>query len=438
MGTRKWFKDSKEEICWILYDVGNSAFTLLASIVLPIYFNYLVTSAGLSDERATSMWAYAASAVTLVTAFLSPILGNLADYKGFKRPLFFFSALIGILFLCSLSIPMPWLIFLILYVFSKIFYSVSLVFYDGMINDITTFDRVDMISSKGYAFGYIGSVVPFIISIVIIQFSPLDYSISMPIAFFLNAAWWLGFTIPLAKTYKQKTYSESRPRSAKKRVSEVFALFTEKMDNKKGILLFLLSFFFYIDGVYTVIDMATSFGTSVGIDTMHLLLALLVTQFVAFPAALIFGKLAKKIRNDNLILISIIAYLGVSIFAIFLKDAWQFWVLAVVVGLFQGGVQALSRSYFAKIIPVNKSGYLFGIMDIFGKGASFTGTLLVGLVTDLTNNVNLGVIPISCLFVVGLVLFVLARNENNNYLTRQEETIASVEAASSVDSSASN
>lgn len=415
-------KMTKTELAWILYDVGNSAFTLLASAILPIYFNYLVTSAGMSDEMATAIWGYAASGVTICVAILGPILGSCTDLRGLKRPFFFFSAIMGVLCCAAMGIPLPWVAFLALFVITKIAYSVSLVFYDAMLPDVTQPSRVDDISAKGYAWGYIGSCIPFIISIVIINFTPLSVSVSMPIAFVLNGAWWLAFTIPLTKRYRQTHYVERTPHAVRDNFKRVFSLFSKKsaMPNKKGILLFLIAFFFYIDGVYTIIDMATSFGTALGFDTTSLLLALLVTQFVAFPAAIAFGKLAPKVHNDVLILISIIAYTGIALFAVFMTAVWQFWMLAVAVGLFQGGIQALSRSYFTKIIPAEQSGTLFGFLDIFAKGAAFIGTLLVGIVTQATNSVNLGALPIVCLFIVGIAVFLVASKVNRPYLRRAE------------------
>ncbi len=415
-------KMTKTELAWILYDVGNSAFTLLASAILPIYFNYLVTSAGMSDEMATAIWGYAASGVTICVAILGPILGSCTDLRGLKRPFFFFSAIMGVLCCAAMGIPLPWVAFLALFVITKIAYSVSLVFYDAMLPDVTQPSRVDDISAKGYAWGYIGSCIPFIISIVIINFTPLSVSVSMPIAFVLNGAWWLAFTIPLTKRYRQTHYVERTPHAVRDNFKRVFSLFSKKsaIPNKKGILLFLIAFFFYIDGVYTIIDMATSFGTALGFDTTSLLLALLVTQFVAFPAAIAFGKLAPKVHNDVLILISIIAYTGIALFAVFMTAVWQFWMLAVAVGLFQGGIQALSRSYFTKIIPAEQSGTLFGFLDIFAKGAAFIGTLLVGIVTQATNSVNLGALPIVCLFIVGIAVFLVASKVNRPYLRRAE------------------
>lgn len=414
---RHFFKDTPLEWKWMLYDVGNSAFTLLASVILPIYFSALAGQSGVDATDASTIWSFTASAITLTLAVLSPILGTFSDYRGFKRPLFFLTAILGILGCFLFAVPMPYIAFLIVFVFAKIFYSVSLVFYDSMLSDVTSLEKADDISSKGYAFGYIGSCIPFLISILLIVVLPLDASISMPIAFAINALWWLGFTIPLALSYKQKHYVEREKHALRNNFSRLFHVLGKKkaIPNRKGIVLFLLAFFFYIDGVYSIIDMATSFGTALGFDQTQLILALLVTQVVAFPAAIAYGKLAKKIPSDILIFLGILAYTAIGLFAIFLTQVWQFWILAVGVGLFQGGVQSLSRSYFSKIIPAEESGCLFGILDIFGKGASFVGTMLFGIVTHFTDNVNLGVIPIASLFVFGILFFVLAAKENRRF-----------------------
>jgi len=177
---------------------------------------------------------------------------------------------------------------------------------------------------------------------------------------------------------------------------------------EKKAFLFLLAFFFYIDGVYTIIDMATAYGSALGLDSTGLLLALLVTQIVAFPFAILFGRLAKKHPTEKLISICIMAYFGIAVFAVFLQSQWQFWTLAVMVGMFQGGIQALSRSYFTRIIPAEQSGEYFGLLDICGKGAAFLGTTIVSTVTKLTNNMSLGVGMIAVLFIIGFILFRMA------------------------------
>ena len=416
--------ERKREWSWILYDVGNSALTLLISAIMPIYFNsYLAANAGIGETTAGSYWGFATAIVTICVAVLSPIFGTLSDFKGYKRPIFLFFAVMGVIGCAALGIPMPWLVFLIVFVITKIFYSGSLVFYDAMLVDMASPTRMDIVSSKGYAWGYIGSCIPFIISILIVNFSPLETAVSMPIATVINAVWLIGFTIPLMKNYKQTHFVPRTPHAIRDNFRRLFSVFSKKsaIPNKKGIIIFLIAFFLYIDGVYTVIDMATTFGTALEFDSTQLVLALLLTQFIAFPAAIVMGKLADKVRIELLILISIVAYTGIALFAVFMNAVWQFWVLAVAVGLFQGGVQALSRSYFAKIIPADQSGCLFGILDIFGKGASFLGTLLSSIIMNTTGSANLAAIPIACLLAAGVAVFLIAAKVNRPYLIQKAQ-----------------
>ena len=347
----------------------------------------------------------------------------MSDVSGRKRPIFLFFAIAGVVSCAAMGIPMPWLAFLVVTVLTRVLYSASLVFYDAMLVDVTTPARTDIVSAKGYAFGYIGSCIPFLASIAVVLFSGLEATLAMAVALLINAVWWLAFTLPLAKTYRQKHFLPRTRHAVRDNFRRLFSVFSKQSDvpNKKGILLFLAAFFLYIDGVYTIIEMATTFGTVLQFDNTQLILALLLTQIVAFPAAILMGRLAKKVRNDTLILVSIAAYTGVALFAVFMTAVWQFWVLACVVGLFQGGVQALSRSYFAKIIPPEQSGCLFGILDIFGKGASIIGTLLTSVVMDATNSANLAVIPIVCLFAAGLAVFAAAAKVNRPFLQERED-----------------
>lgn len=400
-------KLTKLEFKWICYDMGNSAFILLVATILPIYFNYLSSSQGVAEHNYLSYWSYAASLSTLIVALAGPILGTLADYKNHKKKIFLTTALLGALALACFWIPSSWFAFLVLFIAAKVAYSLSLIVYDSMLTDITTEERMDAVSSKGYAWGYIGSVVPFIISLVfVLMYDKMGMTLktAMMIAFILNAAWWIAFTLPLAKSYKQKYYIEPEAHP----VIDTFSRLKDtlmKAKEQKKVFLFLLAFFFYIDGVYTIIDMATAYGTSLGLNTTGLLLALLLTQIVAFPASLTFAVLSKTKNTASLIKVAIIAYFLIALFAVQLDKQWEFWVLAVAVGCFQGGIQALSRSYFAKIIPENASGEYFGLFDICGKGASFLGTMLIGVVTQITGKQNLGVAAISIMFVVGYLIF---------------------------------
>ena len=397
-------KLTRLEKFWILYDVGNSAFTLLVSTIIPIYFNYLAELAGISEVDYLAYWGYAASLSTLLVAIIGPVLGTIADTEGYKKPLFVISMMVGVLGCAAMSIPRSWVLFLAVFVVAKVGYSASLIFYDAMLNDVTTKDRMARVSAQGYAWGYIGSCIPFIISLVIVLYSGWDMGIAMGAAFVLNGAWWLLVSLPLLKTYRQTHYEKKRERPVRESFLRLYETFRNVKENKK-VLLFLVAFFFYIDGVYTVIEMATAFGSALGFDSTVLLLALLVTQIVAFPFALLFGWLSKRVENGKLIRICILAYTGIALFAIQLDKHWEFWLLAVCVGMFQGGIQALSRSYFARIIPAERSGECFGLYDIFGKGASFMGTTLVGVIAQASGSLNAGVSVIAVLFVIGFLLF---------------------------------
>ena len=400
-------KLTKLEFKWICYDMGNSAFILLVATILPIYFNYLSSSQGVAEHNYLSYWSYAASISTLIVALAGPILGTLADYKDHKKKIFLTTAMLGALALACFWIPSSWFAFLVLFIAAKVAYSLSLIVYDSMLTDITTEERMDAVSSKGYAWGYIGSVVPFIISLVfVLMYDKMGMTLktAMMIAFILNAVWWIAFTLPLVKSYKQKYYIEPEAHPA----LDTFARLKDtlmKAKEQKKVFLFLFAFFFYIDGVYTIIDMATAYGTSLGLNTTGLLLALLLTQIVAFPASLTFAVLSKTKDTASLIKVAIIAYFLIALFAVQLDKQWEFWILAVAVGCFQGGIQALSRSYFAKIIPENASGEYFGLFDICGKGASFLGTMLIGVVTQITGKQNLGVAALSIMFVIGYLIF---------------------------------
>lgn len=409
------FKMTKQEKNWVLYDVGNSAFTLLITTILPIYFNYLAGEAGLASELYMAYWGYAASIVTLVVALTGPVIGTIADTKGYKKPIFLGALAIGVIGCVGLGFTKNWLIFLIVFIIAKIGYSGSLIFYDSMLADVTDEERMDRVSSSGYAWGYIGSCIPFAVSLVIVLGADaigLTMPVAMMIAFLITAVWWVLMTVPLMKEYQQKYYVEKKDHAIAESFRRLGRTFKNIKKEKKAFL-FLLAFFFYIDGVYTIIDMATAYGSALGLDSTGLLLALLVTQIVAFPFAILFGRLAQKFAVDKLITVCIGAYFLIAVYAMFLQSQVQFWILAVCVGMFQGGIQALSRSYFTKIIPTEQSGEFFGFMDICGKGAAFMGTTLMSTVTLLTGKENLGVGAIAVLFLIGMVLFRITVKEVN-------------------------
>lgn len=387
--------------------MGNSAFTLLISTIIPIYFNDLAGRAGISEVDYLAYWGYAASLATAIVAVIGPVLGTIADTQNYKKPIFTVSMMLGVLGCAALSLPTTWIVFLAVFVLARVGYSASLIFYDSMLVDVTDNNRMDVVSSHGYAWGYIGSCVPFVLSLGIVLFADslgLTLRAAMAIAFCLNAAWWALMSLPFLRSYRQ-THFAARPERPVRESFRRLGRTLRDIRGQKHIFLYLLAFFFFIDGVYTIIEMATAYGSALGLDSQGLLLALLLTQIVAFPCALLFGKFSKRFEAARLIKICIAAYTAIALFAIQLDRQWEFWFLAVMVGMFQGAIQALSRSYFARIIPPEKSGEYFGIYDICGKGASFMGTMLVGAVAQLTGVANAGVGAIAVLFVIGFLLF---------------------------------
>lgn len=405
-------KLNKLEKYWVMYDVGNSAFALLVSTIIPIYFKNMATQNGISAADSTAYLSYAISISTLIVAILGPVLGTVADGKNRKKPLFTLFMMVGVIGCAALALPKSAMLFLVVFVITKVGFSGSLIFYDSMLVDVTTDERMDDVSSQGYAWGYIGSCVPFIASLALIfgaDYIGISGTMATAIAFVINALWWAVVTIPLLKNYKQNYYVKTRTSGVTETVKRLGSVCGEIKNNKK-VFLFLVAFFFYIDGVYTIIEMATSYGKDVGISDTSLLLALLLTQIVAFPCAIIFGRLAQKFDTARLIAVCIGAYFLVAVYALWLDAAWKFWMMATFVGVFQGAIQALSRSYYARIIPKEKSSEYFGIFDIFGKGASFMGTMLMGISTQIFHTSKAGVIVIAAMFVIGFVVFKLQAN----------------------------
>ena len=419
------FKLTALEKSWILYDIGNSAFILMVSTLIPIFFNSLAGAAGVDEDLYLSYWGYAGSLATVLVAIIGPVCGALADRK-LKKPIFLLCVAVGAVGCGMLGFVSHWLVFLGVFVLARVGYSSSIVFYDSMLTEVTTGERMDKISSMGYAYGYIGSVIPFVLCLVLVLMPDamgLTMGTAMILAFAIIALWWILCTLPLLRHYRQTAFVEA----AGNPVSATFRQLGNTLKSvrkEKHIFLYLLAFFFFIDGVYTIIDMATAYGTALGLDTTGLLLALLWTQVVAFPCAIAFGRFSARYDTGMLIKVCIIAYTCINIFVIFLGAQWQFWVLATLVGMFQGGIQALSRSYLGKIIPAERSGEFYGLMDIFGKGASFVGMTMVSLVSQLTagmtvqvfglelQNENIAVGSLILMFVAGYVLFCKADKLN--------------------------
>lgn len=401
-------KMTKQEKSWVLYDVGNSAFVLLSSALIPVYFKSIAEP----GSSVVVAWGYAETVASLILALLMPILGSLADYKGNKKKFFMATVIIGVICCALLGFPSQALPFLILYVVAAVMLNGSMVFYDAFLVDAAeSDDRLDMVSSHGYAWGYIGSCLPFITSLVIVLFGSnfgIDMSTGMKIAFLITAVWWFVFSLPLMRNVHQVNYKEDGGTGIKLGgVMRGLITTLKSIAKDKRLLFFVIAYFFYIDGVHTIIKMSTSYGTDLGIDATQLVLALLMTQFVAFPSAIAYGKLAGKFGTRKMLCIAVFAYLCITLFAAFLlRSALEFWILAFAVGLFQGGVQALSRSEFGKLIPKEHANEYYGFFDIFGKYAAILGTFLMSVFTQVTGNASLGVLSIAVLFIMGIVFLV--------------------------------
>lgn len=404
---------------WVLYDVANSAYILLLTSLIPIYFHDIAADGGLAETEYLSIWAAAVTLVTVVMLFIGPALGSLSDRKGWRRPIFIVVVLIGVFSCMVLGLPKWWIVFLIIFIIGRIAYNASLVIYDGMLIDVAKDEEMDDLSSKGYALGYIGSCIPFAICMVVVLLS--DFMDSFPTimtfydavawALVITAIWWLLFSLPLFKNYQQTHFNNARNKTAREHLHYVAGTIKDISKNK-AMWLFLIAFLFYIDGVNTIIEMATAYGESMNLTSVHLLGALLVMQVVAFPMTLVMNKAAYKYGTHRVIIFSIFGYICISVYALFLDSVVGFYILAVCVGFFQGTIQALSRSYFGKMVPKEKTGEYFGIMDVFGKGSTIIGTASISVFTALTGSIKTVPIVLLTVFILGFILFMLSVKEH--------------------------
>jgi len=343
---------------------------------------------------------------------VGPIIGSYSDRKGWRKPIFVAVVLTGALSCLALGIPKWWVAFLLIFVVAKIALNASLVVSDSMLNDITTPDRMDEISSKGYAAGYIGSCIPFIACLVVVVMSDFmesgpgyfSFPTAISISLMITAVWWVVMSLPLFRNYEQKYYNEAEMETLKEKLT-YFLESVKEISKNKAMALFLIAFFFYIDGVNTIIEVSVAYGEALNLDSVGLLGALLVTQVVAFPSTLLMSKLSYRIGTHRAIYICIAGYIAVSVFAIFLSTTTQFFIMAIIVGFFQGAIQALSRAYFGRMVPKEKTGEYFGIMDIFGKGATIIGTAAIAVFTSIFDNIRMVAPILLIMFVIGFLFF---------------------------------
>lgn len=396
---------TKEEKAWMLYDWANSAFSaIVAAIILPVFFKTVAEGNGVSAVNATAYWGYATSCGTLICAVLAPFLGTLGDFKGMKKKLFTAFMLLGVISTFLLAATNSWQALLAFYILGTIGFSGSCIYYDSFLLDVTDASRMDRVSSVGYGLGYIGgSTIPLIISLGLIQFGDrigIPTVAATKFSFILTAAWWLVFTVPMLRYVRQRHAIEPERHIIAQSMRSMSHTLSMIVRNR-SILFFLIAYFFYIDGVGTIIHMATVFGASCGLDSMDMMVILLVVQIVAFPFAILYGKLAGRFGPRKLILFGIATYIVVCMLGYNLKEMKDFLMLAVLVGTAQGGIQALSRSFYGKLVPAEQASEYFGFFDVFGKFSAVIGPALFGLTAQITGVTNYGALAVMLMFIIG-------------------------------------
>lgn len=384
---------TKQEISWMMYDWANSAHSVIVVTLLPIFFDS-VASYTADSVSSMSTWGYATSIAMAIVAIAAPFLGVFGDIRGMRKRLFAGFVILGVAAVALMAFT-PLMDFtsstaaagrvagliLALYIISVIGFDASAIYYDAFLTDITTPERMDRVSTMGYGLGYIGgSTIPLVIFLVM-NLVGVPMLTCLAVIFALTAVWWLVFSLPLLKNCRQTSGKPYEKGDVGRSIRGVGATIKEIIDNKP-MLVYILAYFFYIDGVHTVISMATTYGTNLGLDSTGMMVALLLVQVLGLPFCLLYIRLSAKFGARFMVGVGICVYMFICIFAFFMRDLWQFWVLAVLCATSQGGIQALSRSMFGKLIPdKDRSGEFFGFFDIFGKFSSIMGPALVGVVS---------------------------------------------------------
>lgn len=391
MGLLKGY--TKQEISWMMYDWANSAHSVIVVTLLPIFFDS-VASYTADSVSSMSTWGYATSIAMAIVAIAAPFLGVFGDIRGMRKRLFAGFVILGVAAVALMAFT-PLMDFtsstaaagrvagliLALYIISVIGFDASAIYYDAFLTDITTPERMDRVSTMGYGLGYIGgSTIPLVIFLVM-NLVGVPMLTCLAVIFALTAVWWLVFSLPLLKNCRQTSGKPYEKGDVGRSIRGVGATIKEIIDNKP-MLVYILAYFFYIDGVHTVISMATTYGTNLGLDSTGMMVALLLVQVLGLPFCLLYIRLSAKFGARVMVGVGICVYMFICVFAFFMRDLWQFWVLAVLCATSQGGIQALSRSMFGKLIPdKDRSGEFFGFFDIFGKFSSIMGPALVGVVS---------------------------------------------------------
>jgi len=393
---------------WVMYDWANSAFaTTIMAAVLPVYYHKIATGGGLTGTKATAYWAYTAFVALLIVAVLSPILGAIADQRGGKKRFLTVFALLGILGTALLYFVYTgdWLKASLFYILGNVGFAGANVFYDSLLPHIATEDEVDLVSTWGYAAGYLGGGLLLAVNLAMIMLAPEGQAGFMTrLSFLTVAVWWLLFTIPLWKWVPEPPHV-TRPEleginpvvAGFRQLAETFA----HIRHYRELFKFLIAFWLYNDGISTIIKMATIYGAEIGIGDTDLIGTLLMVQFVGIPFSIAFGYLAKRIGAKRGIYLAILVYILISVGGYFMSQGWHFWLLGAAVAMVQGGSQALSRSLFSRLTPRSKSSEFFGFFSVSAKFAGLVGPLLFGVLSDQFENSRLSILALVVFFVAG-------------------------------------
>jgi UMF1 family MFS transporter len=412
-------QDSKRSIvAWALYDWANSAFaTTVMAGFFPVFFT-AYWAVGASTEQGTFYLGFANSLGSLIVALLAPFLGAIADWGSYKKRLLAFFALLGSVMTASLYILSAgsWPLAVLFYSLGVVGFSGANTFYDALLPFVASEKKVDFVSSLGYSLGYIGGGLLFLVN-VLMYLNPSWFGIgsqesAIKISFVIVGIWWVVFTIPLLLLVKEEQRAKELTLSQSIRKGLHVTTETIRSFRKlKTIALFLAAYWLYIDGVDTIIRMAVNYGSSLDFPSDSLIIALLITQFVAFPAALGYSAFGKRIGVRQALMVAIAAYIIIAILGFFMTKVLHFYLLAICIGLFQGGIQALSRSYYTRLIPKERSAEFFGFFNMLGKFAAIIGPALMGIVTLITGSTRMGILSLILLFVGGFLLLRLVNEE---------------------------
>ena len=411
-GSKPFYR-GRSVVAWALYDCANSAYaTAVLAGFFPIFFKQY-WSGGVDAGTSTFQLGAANSIGSMIIVILAPVLGAIADQGGAKKRFLIFFAAMGVVMTGSLYwvAQGEWLLAVVLYVIASVGFSGGNLFYDSLIMNVADDEHMDVVSAMGYAFGYLGGGILFAANVFMTLhpgwFGLADASTAVRVSFVSVAVWWAMFSIPIMLFVHEPAAPSRRARRSmiKGGFGQLVSSLRE-VHKLHVVFLFLIAYWLYIDGVDTIVRMAVDYGLSLGFDANNLIVALLITQFIGFPAAVVFGQIGTRIGAKNGIYIAIAVYIAVCISGYFMDSVVEFYVIACVVGLVQGGIQALSRSFYTRIIPRDKAAEFFGFYNMLGKFAAVIGPLLMGWVSLATGNPRYSILSIIVLFIAGgVVLF---------------------------------